>query len=194
MLTASVVLFILFFLLIVPVEAEFKFNNLSGNEKIVNLKALFGLLSITVYPSVKSEKHKIKEKAVNKKKKKSDPGISKVISILNNGKFLGKTLHTFKKLLFSIKPDLNQFHFRLGLNDPADTGILWGLIGPLSGILYGFTEKDVIIEPDFLDPALGLNTRGSLTIVPLEILYISIGYLISPTVIKTYWFDIRGAG
>ena len=100
MLTASVVLFILFFLLIVPVEAEFKFNNLSGNEKIVNLKALFGLLSITVYPSVKSEKHKIKEKAVNKKKKKSDPGISKVISILNNGKFLGKTLHTFKKLLF----------------------------------------------------------------------------------------------
>ena len=192
MLTAAVVLFILFFLLIIPIEAEFKFNNLNGNEKRVNLKALFGLVSVALYPSLKSGKHKIKEKAANQKK--SGPGFSKLISVLKNGKFLGKTLRTLKKLLISIKPDLNQFHFRLGLNDPADTGILWGLIGPLSGILYGFTEKDVIIEPDFLDPSLGLNTRGSLSIVPLEILYISLGYILSPTVIKTYWFDIRGAG
>lgn len=194
MLTAVVVLFVLFFLLIIPIEAEFRFNNLSGNDKSVKLKAMFGLVSKTVYPSVKSEKHKSKESVVNDKKKKTGPGFSKLTSVLRNGKFLGKTLGTFKKLLFSLKPDLKKFHLRLGLNDPADTGILWGLIGPLSGILYGYTEKDVFIEPDFLDPSLGLNTRGSLSIVPLEILYISLCYILSPTVIKTYLFEIRGAG
>ena len=68
MITAAVVLFILFFLLIIPVEAEFKFNNLSGDEKTVRLRALFGLVSKTVYPSVKSEKQKGKESAVKKNK------------------------------------------------------------------------------------------------------------------------------
>ena len=194
MLTAAVVLFILFFFLIIPVEAEFKFNNLNGDEKTVRLRALFGLLSKTVYPSDKSESHKSKEKTEVKKEKKSGSGRTKIISVLRNGKFLRKTVHTFKKLLFSIKPDLKHLHIRLGLDDPADTGIIWGLIGPVSGILYGFTEKAVIIEPDFLDPSLGLNTRGSISIVPLEILLILLCYLLSPTVIKTYWFDIRGAG
>ena len=193
MITAAVVLFILFFLLIIPVEAEFKFNNLSGDEKTVRLRALFGLVSKTVYPSVKSEKQKGKESAV-KKKNKSGPGFSKVVSVLENRKFLKKTLRTLKKLILSIKPELKLFHFRLGLSDPADTGIIWGLIGPLSGIFFGFTEKDVIIEPDFLDPSLGLNTSGSLSFIPLELLFIAFGYLFSPTVIKTYWFDIRGAG
>ena len=193
MLTAGVVLFILFFLLIVPIEAEFKFNNLNGSEKTVKLKALFGLLSKTVYTSDKSKISKPKEKAEVKKEKKSGSGLSKIISLLQNGKFLRKTALTLKKLLSSIKPELKHFHFRLGLNDPADTGIIWGLIGPVSGIFYGFTEKEVVIEPDFLDPALGLDTRGSVSIVPLEILIILIGYLFSPTVIKTYWIDMRGA-
>ena len=194
MLTAAVVLFILFFLLIVPLEAEFKFNNLNGNEKTVRVKALFGLVSKTVYPTDKSGSHKNKEKTEVKKEKKSGSGPSKIISVLRNGKFLRKTVHTFKKLLFSIKPKLKHLHIRLGLNDPADTGIIWGLIGPVSGVLYGFTEKEVVIEPDFLDPSLGLNTQGSISIVPLELLYILLCYLLSPTVIKTYWFDIRGAG
>lgn len=196
MLTAAVVLFILFFLLIIPVEAEFRFNNLSGNEKTVKVRAFFGLISKTVYPSFQSENQKNKEKTVNKNKKENKSGneFSKIISVLKNGKFLRKTIHTFKKLILSIKPDLKQFHLRLGLYDPADTGIIWGLIGPVSGILYGFTEKDVIIEPDFLDPALGLDTKGSLSIVPLQILFIVLGFIFSPVVIKTYWFDIRGAG
>ena len=194
MLTAAVVLFILFFLLILPIEVEFNYNNLNADEKTVRLRALFGLLSKTVYPSDKSESHKRKEKAEVKKEKKSGSGPSKIISVLRNGKFLRKTVHTFKKLLFSIKPELKHFHIKLGLNDPADTGIIWGLIGPLSGVLYGFSEKEVVIEPDFLDQSLGLNAEGSISIVPLEILLILLCYLLSPTVIKTYWLDIRGTG
>ena len=86
MLTAAVVLFILFFLLIIPVEAEFRFKNLSGNEKTVKVRAFFGLISKTVYPSFQSENQKNKEKTFNKNKKENKSGneFSKIIGVNNN--------------------------------------------------------------------------------------------------------------
>ena len=191
MLTAFIVVFILFLLLIIPVEFIFNYKNFESPVKKVYLSWFFGILSFEIYPKKPSSNEKKEVKTRSEKKK--GMSFSKIRKILGNGKFTGKTYNTIRRLLSSVKPDLKKLYLKIGLEDPADTGMLWGLIGPLSGVLYGFTHKDLLIEPDFLDPAFNVETEGKFTIIPLEILLIALGYILSPVVIKTYWFDLRSA-
>lgn len=189
MITAFIILFLIFLLLIIPVELIFNYKNFETPEKKVILSWLFGIISVEIYPKKTPPKGKedLKPQSENKK----GPGLSKIRKILSNRKFTGKTFNTVRRILSSAKPKLNRFYIRIGLGDPADTGILWGLIGPLSGILYGCPDKDLIIVPDFLDPAFDVDANGKITIIPLEIIFIALSYIFSPVVLKTYWFDLR---
>jgi len=190
MLTAFIILFLIFLLLIIPVEFVFNYKNFENPVKKVILSWFFGIISFEVNPIKASSKEKKEVKPHSENKK--GPGFSKIRKILGNSKFTGKTYNTVRRFLSSAKPKLNRFYLKIGLGDPADTGLLWGLIGPLSGILYGYADKDLVIEPDFLDPAFDVETEGKITIIPLEMLYIAFSYIFSPVVIKTYWFDLRG--
>ena len=190
MLTAFIILFIIFVFLIIPVELVFNYRNFESPVKKVNLSWFFGIFSFEIYPKKYSTKEKKEVKTSSEKKK--GMGFSKIRKILSNSKFTSKTYNTLQRLLRSVKPDLKKLYLKIGLEDPADTGMLWGIFGPLSGILYGFTDKDLTIEPDFLDPAFNIETQGNITIIPLEILLIAFGYIFSPVVLKTYWFDLRG--
>jgi len=190
MLTAFIILFILLLLLLIPVDLSFKYKNFEGPVKKVRLSWFFGLISFKVYP--KKASTKVKKEVIPPPEGKKGPGISKITKILGNRKFTSKTYNTIRSLLKSLKPNIDSFNLKLGLSDPADTGLLWGLMGPVSGMFYGFTDKDIYIEPDFLDPAFNLETEGKISIIPLETLIISVSYILSPTVIKTYWFDLKG--
>jgi len=190
MLTVFIILFILFLLLIIPVELVFNYKNYETPGKKINLSWFFGIVTFEIYPKKPSSKEKKEVKSRTEKKK--GMGFAKIKKILGNIKFTIKTYNTIRKLLQSVKPDLKRLYIKIGLEDPADTGLLWGLMGPLSGVMYGFTNKDLVIEPDFLDPAFNVETQGRLTIIPLEILFIALGYIFSPIVLKTYWFDLRG--
>jgi hypothetical protein len=71
---------------------------------------------------------------------------------------------------------------RMGLGDPADTGRLWAVLGPLSGILAGRRDIRIAIEPDFLDATLDVDSSGTVRIVPLQLAIIALGLLFSPPV------------
>lgn len=75
-----------------------------------------------------------------------------------------------------------QLLVRLGLGDPADTGRLWAVIGPLSGMLTRLSDIRIAIEPDFLDPTLEVDSTGTVRIIPLQFAILAIGLLISPSV------------
>jgi len=192
MLTAFILLFILFLLFIIPVEIVFNYRNFGNPVRRIKISWLFGIVSFPIYPNKTSSKTK-KINESPKEKTQKGPGFSKLIKILRNGKFTEKTVNTGRQLLGSARAELSSFYLRLGLGDPVDTGILWGLLGPLSGIAYGFTNK-IQIEPDFLDAGFEIDTEGKVSIIPLEIIFIFLGYLLSPVVFKTYWLDIRSSG
>ncbi len=192
MLTAFIILLLIFLLLIIPAEIFFKFYNSGSQDRIIHLTILFGLFRFKIYPKnvPANEITKIK----NSRKKSGRANAYKYSKLLRNSKLIDKTYNTIRSFLYSLKPSINYFYLRLGLADPSDTGLLWGIMGPISGILYAHVDKDLVIEPDFLETAFELQTEGKITIIPLEIIFISLGFLLSPTVIKSYWFDLRGAG
>jgi len=70
---------------------------------------------------------------------------------------------------------------RLGLGDPADTGQLWAVLGPLSGMLARLRDIRISIEPDFLDTTLEVDSSGTVRMIPLRIAIIMLGLLLSPS-------------
>jgi len=71
---------------------------------------------------------------------------------------------------------------RIGLGDPADTGQLWAFMGPVSALLANIQEASFIIEPDFFESRFELDSSGYIQIIPLQMIYLTIGLLLSPPV------------
>ncbi len=71
---------------------------------------------------------------------------------------------------------------RIGLGDPADTGQLWSIVGPVAGILANSKEVVLEIEPEFFDATFELDGSGNIGIVPLQLIYLIFGVLLSPSV------------
>ncbi len=76
---------------------------------------------------------------------------------------------------------------RVGLGDPADTGRLWAIFGPVAGILTNVKEASIKIEPEFFDTTFELDSSGSIRVIPLQMIYLTVALLLSPTV----WQGIR---
>ena len=103
--------------------------------------------------------------------------------------FMAAIRHTsFRRRLLRFVSDLwSAIHkkdvrlwIRAGLGDPADTGRLWAVLGPLSGIFSRPGDISVAIEPDFLDATLEVDSSGTVRVVPLQIVAIALGLLVSP--------------
>ena len=80
-----------------------------------------------------------------------------------------------------------RLRVRIGLGDPADTGQLWGAIGPVSGVLGNFRDIAIFIEPEFQEETLALAGSGRIRIVPLQLLYLAVGLGLSPAI----WRGLR---
>jgi len=76
---------------------------------------------------------------------------------------------------------------RIGLGDPADTGRLWALLGPLQGNLAALSQSRIEIDPDFVDATLVLDASGRVRVVPLRLLALGAGLFLSPPV----WRGLR---
>lgn len=80
-------------------------------------------------------------------------------------------------------------HVRLGLGDPAETGKLWAVVGPVAGIASTIRDATIEIEPEFSDKIFAVDSSGSIQIVPLQIAYLSLAFIMSPTI----WQGLRQA-
>ena len=79
---------------------------------------------------------------------------------------------------------------RLGLGDPADTGRLWAIVGPLSVAAQGIRSARVRVEPAFMEAVLEFDARGRMRLVPVQFLALAIGFALSPPSVRA-WRTLR---
>ena len=72
-------------------------------------------------------------------------------------------------------------HARIGMEDPADTGRIWGLVGPLGMIL---SETDIRLEPVFDDTCLCFRAAARVRLIPGQLMALLLGFLLSPAVLR----------
>ena len=84
---------------------------------------------------------------------------------------------------------LRELRVRLlvGLGDPADTGQLWAIMGPVSAVLAQSKSVDFDVEPDFNESTLEFSSNGRLRIIPLQLIGLALALLLSPSI----WYGLR---
>lgn len=187
---AGIIVFILA-LLAVPLELKFTVRREESFRGEVWFRWLFGAVEISRELGGKAEYSKARaaaEKKTQRKKrtKKKRRSARRILAVLRSEGFVRRVLQLVRDLWRSLHVRV-AFQGRLGLDDPADTGRLWGVLGPLNGVLAGFPFSELSLVPDFEKEVFRFQGTGQIRIVPVQLLIIVTLFMFSPAVWKAIW-------
>ena len=184
MLTGLVIfLFAFIAILAVPVTFTYQVYWRRAFHGSIKLRWLFGLvcmhlpLSQSKTPATAITDDTRKNRKKISARKKTNP-----IAAIRHKSFRQRMVKFIRDFWHAIHKQNLTLHIRIGLGDPAETGQLWAIVGPVSGYLATLQDASIEIEPEFTDPIFELNSSGNIRIVPLKMVYLTIGLLLSPAV------------
>lgn len=170
--------------LAIPVAVSFQVARRQSFQGHIMLIWAFGLVRVRIPLQVAASPSPERIKKIRKvsRPKRNRSNKATPFSLLRQRAFRLRVLKFISDLWNAIqKKDVN-LHIRLGLGDPADTGRLWAIVGPIAGILKNMKEARVEIEPEFMDTMFELDGSGTIRLIPLQIIYLAITLLLSPPV------------
>ena len=189
MLTGLVVfLLLLIGLLAIPLTLTYRVSWPQASNNDTRLLWAFGLVNVRI-PSQSRIAAEKSEKA-GRHADGGEPSSKKkpnVLAAIKRKAFRGRIKKFAGDMWRVIQKENVIIRLRVGLGDPADTGQLWAVFGPLAGGLANVRDAAIRIEPEFFDTTLELDSRGTIRVIPLQMILLTLGLLLSPPV----WRGIR---
>lgn len=177
-------------LLAVPFDLAFRFRGVEAFEGRIAIRWLFGLLrfEFLIPWSAKGRTRKRPAKATRAHTRATGrtDGRAKALGLLRREDFRRRTFRLLRDLARAAHLHHLGIWMRLGLGDPADTGRLWAIVGPLNAMAQSLRNAEVWIEPQFIEPALEFDARGRVELVPLQLLALLIGFALSPASLRAW--------
>ncbi|MDH5538462.1 MAG: DUF2953 domain-containing protein [Rhizobacter sp.] len=179
-------------LLAVPLHVTLRFEGIEAFGGELELRWLFGLVRFRVQIPGEGKKATAAGAIVSKAREQPRPGGggAHVLAALRQAAFRSRLYRLVNDLVAAVHPRELRLRVRLGLGDPADTGRLWALLGPLNAAAQDLSDAQVRIEPEFIDAVLEFQAHGRLLLVPLQILALAAGFALSPASIRA-WRALR---
>lgn len=182
LLTLLALLVALIALLAIPVALDFRVEGVPIRNEL-RLGWAFGLVNVRLRePSTVEAPEEVETAREKKVRSRSNP-----MAALRQAEFRQRLFRFARDLWRAVEKEDFRFYARLGTGDPAETGQLWALLGPVSGVLRTTRGAVIEVEPDFEDARLEFSGSGRVTIVPLEILGIVLALAVSPPI----WRGLR---
>ena len=125
---------------------------------------------------------------------RKSPGVSlteRALAVLRSKGFMQRLLRLQRDLVRQFRTHDFSLYLRLGLDDPAATGQLWGLLGPVTGLLAGCRQGSVTLVPDFSGAVCLADGKGVIRFIPLRVIYILFGFLLAPALWRALWAGFR---
>jgi hypothetical protein len=174
----------LFALLSIPVTMMFQVSWQQALQSDIKLLWLFGLVHVRL-PSFQSKAPSLEGEELAQKNiyfERSPRKNSSLFAVIWQKAFRRRIIRFISDSWHAVHKRDISLRIRIGLGDPADTGQLWAVVGPVAGILSNVQDASIQILPDFLDTTFELDSSGNIRIIPLQIIYLTIGLLLSPPV------------
>jgi len=168
---------LIIFVLCAPLDAALSIDA-SGRPKFkLRLVWLFGLIS----KEVSREKKKPEEKL----KKKRGIGFRNTLKILRTRGLLRQLKDLVKSLLGQLKIKELAVKLNLGLADPADTGLLFALIGSTTPFLRLPSQYQIKVQPSLSDETVFEGyLHGVLRLRPIKLVGPFIRLVFSPAALR----------
>lgn len=190
MLTGTVVfLLLLIGLLAIPVTLTFQVSRQQAFQGVITLLWLFG--RVRVQRSLFQSKGSLPkaEEPVQKtsRSQRSSGKKSNVFAAISGKTFRRRLIRFINDFWHAIHKENVRLRIRIGLGDPADTGQLWAIVGPVAGALASIQEASIEIEPEFFDASFELDSSGKIRLIPMQMIYLAVGLLLSPS----FWYGVK---
>jgi len=172
--------------LAIPIELAFTLQREERLQARVTLGWLFGLVKIPL--SIEGEKTDSTAPPAPKKTRhtQSRRKLHMGAMLLSQG-FVARVIRLLRRLKASIHIRQLRLQILLGLDDPADTGQLWGIVGPLALTIPVPAGADVAIQPEFTGATFQVDGEGVIRIVPIEIIGTILVFTFSPVTIRALY-------
>lgn len=155
--------------LCIPVDAVLSLDSSERPKFRLRLVWLFGLLS----KELKGKREKAEKKespAKEKPKKRRGVPFPTLIKILRTKGLFKQTKGLLKSILSQLKLRELMVNLRLGLDDPADAGLLFAVIGSTEPFLKFPPRYEVKVEPFFSDEFFFEGyLKGALRVQPIKV-------------------------
>jgi hypothetical protein len=189
-LVLAALLGLILLLLAVPVGLEFRLAGIEPFTGEVGVRWLFGLVRFRVpVPGVGTRTPSPREARA-----RARPGPRgrrrNALAVLRQAAFRRRIYRLAGDMARAVHLQRLRLLMRLGLGDPADTGRLWAVVGPLS-VVARPGHVEVHIVPEFVEPVLEFQADGRLRLIPLRFLVLALGFALSPPTIRA-WRTLRG--
>jgi len=196
-LTLGLLLALLIALLAVPLTVAFSIHRIKQTEGYVRFRWLFGLVRLQVRIP-RAGRREPRPDATPKKKakrlrqtKKRGSGRA-IVSLLKQPAFRRRVFKFIRDTLRATHTRDLFLRLRIGLGDPADTGRLWVIIGPIAGMAQILRSATVRIEPEFVDAVFEVESHGQFRVVPIQVIALAATFMLSPTMVRAWWRLRRG--
>jgi hypothetical protein len=182
----GVVLFIavLAALLAIPLTLTFQVSWQEVFRTDAELTWAFGLVRKRILPAELKNVTSKSEKPDRRPRRSWQSGYTKpnILSALRQKGFRRRITRLVGDVWHAVHKKDVKMRLRIGLGDPADTGQLWAVLGPISGMLGSVQDVSVKIEPEFIDETLELVGNGSIRIIPIQMIYLAAAFMLSPPI------------
>ena len=191
---AGVLLLLLLLLLAVPVNVLYALKREGCWRGRVIVHWMFGLVHLSFRPGRRRRGPRGRSRGGRGGRiARAGKGLVKrrrdLVAVLRSPGFARRLFRLIGDLIAASRPRRFQARFVVGLEDPADTGRLWGMLAPLR-LLFGKRsigkESSVSLEitPDFSGPRFQGYSCASLRFVPLRIIGLGLGFVFSAPVLR----------
>ncbi|MCF6256826.1 MAG: DUF2953 domain-containing protein [Gammaproteobacteria bacterium] len=184
MLTGMAVFLLLITLLVIPVTLTFKISWQQIFQSDVKLLWLFGLVCVRLFPSQPEIPAQENDELIKKVSYFWRSSREKTIpfAVIRQKAFRQRITRFIRDLWHAVQKRNLGLHIHIGLGDPADTGQLWAVVGPIAGMLSNVQGATIEIKPEFIDPTFKLDSSGTIRLIPLQLIYLIIALLLSPSI------------
>ncbi len=144
---------------------------------------LFGLISKELGGEKKGRERKPKEM----KAKKGRTSFRGPLAMFRATGFSGRLLLLARRLVRSVQVRDLDVEFQVGTGDPAETGLLYGLIWPGVALAQSGSSPKVKIELNFVEETFEGHARGAVRVYPIKLIPSLIAFVLSPATFRGVW-------
>lgn len=178
-------------LLAVPIEFSFR-GALAGPgaavERSGRFRWAFGMVDVPL-PGRKASRERRAERKSKPKSPRKKSMRRHVRRLVLNPAAWERARVLLAALIRSVQWRMLRLDARFGLDDPADTGRLWSVVGPLLVMLP--RRLDVAVQPVFEEEHLAFNMEAEIRVVPLRVMTVLVQFGLSPTTWRVLWPVLR---
>lgn len=171
-------------LLAVPLEVSFSARREAEFDGSMTLCWLFGLVKVRLPAGVASKAGSAPPQRPARRGSKKTRFDRRILTVIRDGELQRRALRYVGRVLSSCRIRDLALRLRMGFDDPADTGMLWAVAGPVLAALESHPGTDIDLAISFLDPCLEGEVRGTVRVIPLELIYVTLLFAVSPPVLS----------